>query len=78
MNAVERLRRSHRAADGPLRVLAASGQLGYGIRRKDKAFEIKGIVYGLAIVLFLRFEPDGLIGRWRDLKHYWTHWPFRY
>ena len=27
------------------------------------AFEIKGIVYGLAIVLFLRFEPDGLIGR---------------
>ena len=41
-------------------------------------FEIKGIVYGLAIVLFLRFEPDGLVGRWRDLKHYWTHWPFRY
>ena len=41
-------------------------------------FEIKGIVYGLAIVLFLRFEPDGLIGRWRDIKHYWTHWPFRF
>ncbi|ODU56460.1 MAG: branched-chain amino acid ABC transporter permease [Comamonadaceae bacterium SCN 68-20] len=42
------------------------------------AYEVKGIVYGLAIVLFLRFEPDGLVGRWRDLKHYWTHWPFRF
>jgi branched-chain amino acid transport system permease protein len=41
-------------------------------------YEVKGIVYGLAIVLFLRFEPDGLIGRWRDVKHYWTHWPFRF
>lgn len=42
------------------------------------AFEIKGIVYGLTIVLFLRFEPDGLIGRWRDIKRYWTLWPFRF
>jgi hypothetical protein len=31
VNAVARLRQSHRPADGPLRVLAASGQLGYGI-----------------------------------------------
>jgi len=31
MNATARLLQSHRAADGPLRVLAASGQLGYGI-----------------------------------------------
>jgi len=53
------------------------GALGSGAL-STAAFEIKGIVYGLAIVLFLRFEPDGLVGRWRDLKHYWTHWPFRY
>jgi len=31
VNAVDRLLRSHRPQDGPLRVLAASGQLGYGI-----------------------------------------------
>jgi len=42
------------------------------------AYEIKGVIYGLAIVLFLRFEPDGLVGRWRDIKHYWTNWPFRF
>ncbi|MBI5720778.1 MAG: branched-chain amino acid ABC transporter permease [Burkholderiales bacterium] len=53
------------------------GALGSGLQ-SSAAFEIKGIVYGLAIVLFLRFEPDGLVGRWRDLKHYWTHWPFRF
>lgn len=51
--------------------------LGSGVL-STAAFEIKGIVYGLAIVLFLRFEPDGLVGRWRDVKHYWTHWPFRF
>ena len=37
MPAVQRLLHSHRPADGPLRVLAASGQLGYGIPRP--AFE---------------------------------------
>ena len=31
MTACERLLRTHRPSDGPLRVLAASGQLGYGI-----------------------------------------------
>jgi hypothetical protein len=31
VSAVERLMRSHRAPDAPLRMLAASGQLGYGI-----------------------------------------------
>jgi len=31
MSATERLLRTHRPADGPLRILAASGQLGYGI-----------------------------------------------
>lgn len=31
MTATERLLRTHRPGDGPLRVLAASGQLGYGI-----------------------------------------------
>jgi len=55
----------------------AFSALGSGVL-STAAFEIKGIVYGLAIVLFLRFEPDGLVGRWRDVKHYWTHWPFRF
>lgn len=50
----------------------------FGATNFSAMYEIKGIVYGLTIVLFLRFEPDGLIGRWRDIKHYWTNWPFRF
>lgn len=42
------------------------------------AFEVKGFIYGLVIVLFLRFEPDGLIGRWQDIKRGWSNWPFSF
>lgn len=41
-------------------------------------FEIRGIVYGVVIVVFLRFVPDGLIGLWRDARKYWTNWPLAY
>jgi branched-chain amino acid transport system permease protein len=35
-------------------------------------------VFGLVIVLFLIFEPDGLAARWRTIKNYWKLWPFSY
>jgi branched-chain amino acid transport system permease protein len=35
-------------------------------------------VYGLIIIFFLLFEPDGLFGIWIRLKRYWTQWPFTY
>lgn len=38
-------------------------------------YEIRGIAYGVVIVAFLRFKPDGLIGFWHDIRRYWTHWP---
>ena len=40
--------------------------------------EVKSIAYGVAIILFLRFEPRGLVGVWRDAKRLWTHWPLQY
>ena len=40
--------------------------------------EVKSIAYGVAIILFLRFEPRGLVGVWRDAKRLWTHWPLKY
>jgi len=42
------------------------------------AHEIKSILYGLAIILFLRFQPNGLVGLWQDVKRLWVHWPLRY
>ncbi|MFH1136673.1 MAG: branched-chain amino acid ABC transporter permease [Pseudomonadota bacterium] len=35
-------------------------------------------IYGLVIIFFLLFEPDGLFGIWLRLKRYWTQWPFTY
>jgi branched-chain amino acid transport system permease protein len=39
---------------------------------------IREIVFGLVIILFLIFEPDGLAARWRTIKAYWKLWPFSY
>lgn len=39
---------------------------------------LKEIIFGLVIVLFLIFEPDGLAARWRTIRAYWRLWPFSY
>lgn len=39
---------------------------------------IKEAAIGLAIVLFLIFESDGLVHRWRLIKSYWKLYPFSY
>jgi len=39
---------------------------------------IKEMSIGLAIILFLIFEPDGLAHRWRMIKSYWKLYPFSY
>lgn len=35
-------------------------------------------VFGLVIILFLIFEPDGLARIWHRIKDYFRLWPFRY
>ncbi|MET4578109.1 branched-chain amino acid ABC transporter permease [Ottowia thiooxydans] len=39
------------------------------------AYEVKELLYGAVILLFLRFEPEGLSGIWRKLKRFAVHWP---
>ena len=39
---------------------------------------IKGLVFGITIILFLVFEPDGLSEIWRRTRDYWKLWPFSY
>jgi branched-chain amino acid transport system permease protein len=36
------------------------------------------VIFGLAIVLFLVFEPKGLARIWQRAKDYFRLWPFRY
>ncbi len=35
-------------------------------------------VFGITIILFLVFEPEGLAKIWRDIKDYFRLWPFSY
>lgn len=62
---------------------AAIQQLGRNVRdtlpvlsRELPAVQL--IVFGLVIVLFLRFEPRGLDRLWRRSADYFRLWPFRY
>jgi branched-chain amino acid transport system permease protein len=38
--------------------------------------EIKGVIYALVIMIFLRYEPDGLAHRWSRIKRFWSEWPY--
>lgn len=42
------------------------------------AHELKSMIYGIIIILFLRFQPRGLVGLWHDVKRMWVNWPLRY
>jgi branched-chain amino acid transport system permease protein len=39
---------------------------------------LKGGVFGLVVILFLVFEPDGMAARWNHVKAYWKLYPFSY
>ena len=38
--------------------------------------DVKNITLGAVLILVILFEPQGLAGRWRKIKRYWTNWPF--
>lgn len=44
----------------------------------SSAHEIKSMLYGLAIIAFLRLDPRGLLGIWHDVRHAWVQWPLRF
>jgi branched-chain amino acid transport system permease protein len=44
----------------------------------DRFLYVKEAAFGLAIVLFLLYEPRGLAYRWQQTKNYFNVWPFAY
>ena len=38
----------------------------------------RDIVFGLAVIFFLMYEPQGLAQIWSRVKSYWTLWPYSY
>jgi len=41
-------------------------------------FSINHIIFGLIMIIFLVFEPQGLVGIWSRIKNYFILWPFKY
>jgi branched-chain amino acid transport system permease protein len=38
----------------------------------------RDIIFGLAVIFFLMYEPQGLARIWLRLKSYWKLWPYAY
>jgi branched-chain amino acid transport system permease protein len=55
---------------------AAQAAEGYLPGMSSHLMALKGGVFGLTLVLFLLFEPEGLAHRWRLIKAYWKLYPF--
>ena len=45
---------------------------------QERFLYVKEAAFGLAIVLFLLYEPKGLAYRWQQMKNYFNLWPFSY
>lgn len=41
-------------------------------------FAVNYATFGVIMILFLLFEPEGLVGIWRRVRDYFLLWPFRY
>ncbi len=38
--------------------------------------DLRALIMGAVLIFFIAFEPEGLAGRWRKIREYWTTWPF--
>jgi branched-chain amino acid transport system permease protein len=43
-----------------------------------RTFGVQQGMIGVFIILFLLFEPKGLVEMWRRIETYFERWPFRY
>lgn len=61
----------------PYVIEAAMGALGLGERLASVVFAVNYAAFGLAMILFLVFEPQGLVGVWRRVQNWFLLWPFK-
>ena len=47
-------------------------------RYADLLFAVNYAAFGLVMILFLIFEPLGLVGIWHRVQNYFLLWPFRH
>ncbi len=51
--------------------------LGLTERLSSVVFAVNYAAFGLVMIAFLVFEPQGLVGVWRRLRDWWRLWPFK-
>jgi branched-chain amino acid transport system permease protein len=61
----------------PYAIEAAMAALGLGERLASVVFAVNYAAFGLAMILFLVFEPQGLVGMWRRAQNWFLLWPFK-
>jgi len=61
----------------PYAIEALMAALGLAERLSSVIFAINYAAFGLAMILFLVFEPQGLVGIWRRVQAWFLLWPFR-
>ena len=42
----------------------------------NKLAAMKELVFGMLVIIFLIFEPNGMAARWHSIKNYWKLYPF--
>ena len=42
----------------------------------NKLAAMKELVFGILVIVFLIFEPNGMASRWHSIKNYWKLYPF--
>lgn len=42
----------------------------------NKLAAMKELVFGMLVIIFLIFEPNGMASRWHSIKNYWKLYPF--
>jgi branched-chain amino acid transport system permease protein len=47
-------------------------------RHASLLFAMNYAAFGLVMILFLMFEPLGLVGMWRRMQSYFLLWPFKH
>ena len=53
------------------------GALGLSDRLSSVVFAVNYTAFGVVMILFLVFEPQGLVGIWRRVQNWFLLWPFK-
>ena len=61
----------------PYAIEGAMARLGLAEVLSSVVFAVNYAAFGLAMMLFLVFEPQGLVGIWRHVRNWFVLWPFK-